>query len=259
MNNSDLFTADFVRSLPLPLQNDPNTLAIAQVIAEQLQITARLISKNTIYARIDELPEKVLDVLAYDLHVDWYDYSYPIKAKRDIIRESVRVHKRLGTKFAVETALGGIHPDSEIEEWFDYGGQPFYFRVILDTTFSRAPAGPAEVVRAVNHYKRLSAHIEEIIYQCHIGLSVRTGQKGFPYRSVKAGTVRAGTVPQRSTGAYIVREGLAIETRTTGFPFHADPTGARPYTSTGAGLHDGAVQIDTAAEETIVNGGAEDE
>ena len=35
------------------------------------------------------------------MHVDWYDYSYPIEAKRNILRDSVKVHKKMGTKYAI--------------------------------------------------------------------------------------------------------------------------------------------------------------
>lgn len=40
-----------------------------------------------------------------DLHVDWYDYNYPLEAKRDLVKNSVKVHKKMGTKYAIETAL----------------------------------------------------------------------------------------------------------------------------------------------------------
>ena len=112
MNDNDLYSVDFTRSLPPPLKNDPEMNALGRVIAEQLQITARQIPKNIIYARIDELDEQTLDILAYDLHVDWYDYGHPIAAKRAVIKDSVRVHKRLGTLYAVKTALGSVYPES---------------------------------------------------------------------------------------------------------------------------------------------------
>ena len=248
MNNNDIFTADYVRSLPLPLQNDETTRAIAEVIAEQLRQTARLIERNIVYARIDELDEKVLDVLAYDLHVDWYDYSYSIEAKRAIIKDSVRVHKRMGTKFAVETALGNIHPLSYIEEWFEYGGDPFYFRVILDTARSRVPAGPALVRKTVSMYKRLSAHIDGIVYQCSIGLVINTGEQKYGYRSPMTGTLSAGTEPQRSTEARIIPTVLEIKTAAAGFPFISPAAGTKPERSTGGALKDGTILIGTEAE-----------
>lgn len=166
MNNNDLFSVDFTRSLPPALKNDPNMLALARVIAEQLQINAKDIEKNIIYARIDELDEQTLDVLAYDLHVDWYDYSYPIEVKRQTIRDSVRVHRNLGTKFAVETALGAVFPGTRVQEWFEYGGDPYMFRVIIGATESGVSAErQTAVLERVRFYKNLRSHLEAISYQ----------------------------------------------------------------------------------------------
>lgn len=166
MNNNDLFSVDFTRSLPPALKNDPNMLALAQVIAEQLQINAKDIEKNIIYARIDELDEQTLDILAYDLHVDWYDYSYPIDVKRRTIRDSVKVHRQLGTKYAVETALGAVFPGTTIKEWFEYGGDPYMFKVIIGATESGVSAErQAAVLERVQFYKNLRSHLEAISYQ----------------------------------------------------------------------------------------------
>ena len=89
-----------------------------------------------------------------------------------IIRDSVRVHQKLGTKAAVEMALGGIHPKSEIEEWFDYGGKPYRFRIVLDTTESRVAADYDEIIKTVDIYKRLTAHLDGLYYQGSITVVV---------------------------------------------------------------------------------------
>lgn len=217
MNNNDLYTVDFTRSLPPALQHDPKMIALAKAVAEQLTITAAEIRKNIIYARLDELDEQTLDVLAYDLHVDWYDYTYPIEAKRAIIKDSVKVHKRMGTKYAVETALGNIHPNSYIEEWWQYGGEPYYFRVILDTAYSRAPAGYYAVKRAIDKYKRLTAHMESLVYQCGIGLEIHISTHIYKSRSYRAGVHLAGTIPNRNKGGAVHLGGLEIEPDAKGY------------------------------------------
>lgn len=164
--NNDLYSIDFTRALPQPLKNDPNMLALAKVIAEQMQITARQIKQNIIYARIDELDEKTLDVLAYDLHVDWYDYTYPVEVKRATIKDSVKVHRKLGTKYAVETALGNVFPGSRVEEWFEYGGEPYMFKVIIGATVAGISADrQAAVLERVRFYKNLRSHLEAISYR----------------------------------------------------------------------------------------------
>lgn len=163
--NNDIFNVDLTRTLPPVLRNDPKMQILSRVIEKELQENARMIKTNVIYARIDELPEKLLDVLAYDLHVDWYDYDYPVQVKRNLIKTSVRIHKKLGTVYAVETALGALHPRSEIVEWFDYGGEPFYFRIVLDVSESRVKASLAKIIDTVNIYKRLTTHIETVKYK----------------------------------------------------------------------------------------------
>lgn len=165
MNNEDFYSADFTNSLPPALKNDPDMMALAQTISAQLQTTAAEVRKNIIYARIDELDEATLDVLAYDLHVDWYDYSYPIEVKRRTIRDSIQVHRRLGTKYAVEKALGAVYPGTKVEEWFEYGGDPYKFRVVIGATEAGITADrQAAVLDRVRFYKNLRSHLEAISY-----------------------------------------------------------------------------------------------
>ena len=164
MNNEDFYSADFTNSLPPALKNDPDMMALAQTISAQLQATAAEIRKNIIYARIDELDEATLDVLAYDLHVDWYDYSYPIEVKRRTIRDSIQVHRRLGTKYAVEKALGAVYPGTKVEEWFEYGGDPYKFRVVIGATEAGITADrQAAVLDRIRFYKNLRSTLKQSV------------------------------------------------------------------------------------------------
>lgn len=163
--NRNIKEADFYQSFPQALKRDEKMAALGRLIAEELHITANEAEKNIIFANIDNLEERWLDVLAYDLHIDWYDYDYQIEAKRAVIKDSIRVHQKLGTKAAVETALGSIHPNSEIKEWFEYGGKPYTFRIILDVSISRVNVKLKEVIDTVNMYKRLTACIDTVDYR----------------------------------------------------------------------------------------------
>lgn len=211
MNDNDIYSIDFTRSLPPVLKNDPKMIALARTIAEQLQVTARQIEKNIIYARIDELDEQTLDVLAYDLHVDWYDYSYPIEVKRQTIKDSVKVHRKLGTKYAVETALGAVYPGTKVQEWFEYGGKPYTFRVIIGvTTEGLTAARQAEVLNRIRFYKNLRSHLEAIIYEVkkettiHVAAvhSIGTRLEVYPYLAkdiAAAGTVHVAAAVKAGT------------------------------------------------------------
>lgn len=165
MNNT-LGTVDLLRIFPPALKYDPKMTAAAQAIAKELQRTSGEIRNNIIYARIDELDEAALDVLAHDLHVDWYDFNYPIEVKRATIRDSIKIHRRLGTKYAVETALGNVFPGTKVEEWFEYGGEPYFFRVIIDATAAEVTAEKQKaVIEKVRFYKNARSHLEKIGFQ----------------------------------------------------------------------------------------------
>ena len=127
---NDIFTMDYSTLLPSALTHDPKMVALARTLAAQLLDISGHINDVLIYSNFDHLPEDLVDILAYDMHVDWYEYSYPLTVKRNLVRDSVKVHKKMGTKYAVETALGGLWPKSEVEEWYQYGGEPHHFRSV---------------------------------------------------------------------------------------------------------------------------------
>ena len=163
---NSVYEVDFVRSLPDVLQKDPKILALGRVIGGELQAIIRQSRETVIFARImTDLSENVLDILARDFNVVWYDDSYPIEVKRQIILNCVKVHRSKGTKFAVETAIGAVHPHSIVQEWFEYGGEPFHFKIIIDISQGRVPPEFTDFVninRIVALYKRLSAHLEYV-------------------------------------------------------------------------------------------------
>ena len=247
MNNT-IYGIDLTRALPPTLKNDEDMLSLARVIAGELQETGRLIRQNIIYPRIDELPENVLDILAYDLHVDWYDFDYPIEAKRGVIKDSVKVHKRLGTVYATLTALRSVYPNSEIEEWFDYGGEPFLFRVVIDVTKAKAPAEYFQIKRAIDAYKRLTAHMESLIYQCRIDIEIAIETRWWWLSANRTGKALCGTYPQRNITGALGSAVIAVQRETGGFGFSSPPAGTVPQRSTVAALRTGQIEAHSGAE-----------
>jgi phage tail P2-like protein len=167
---NDVRETDLTRGIPESLKSDPQLFALGRVIGGELQKTVRASHDAVIFARIDELPEWLLDVLARDFSVGWYKDSYPLEVKRRLIKTCVRVHKRQGTKFAVEEAIGAIYPRTEIAEWFEYGGEPHHFRVNLDISGLDPADRPDidEIRDTVWLYKRLSAWLDGIFYVINI-------------------------------------------------------------------------------------------
>ena len=136
MSNHGLTADNMMQQFPIALQKDPKTVALGQAIAKVMESRQDEIDSLRIYTRIDELPEWLLDILARDFAVDWYDRSYTLEEKRKTIKDSFYVHRHRGTKAAVERAISAIYPNPKVLEWFEYGGDPYHFKLRITVDFA---------------------------------------------------------------------------------------------------------------------------
>lgn len=68
----------------------------------------------------DKCPTEYLPWLAWALSVDKWDNTWDERTKRNVIKESISVHRQKGTIGALKKALAATDVDIQIEEWFDY-------------------------------------------------------------------------------------------------------------------------------------------
>lgn len=165
----DIYSTDFSGYLPTALKRDPKIKALAETIEKQLLKVSGNIDNVLIYSRIDELPEELVDVIAYDMHVDWYDYSLPLDTKRGILKSSVKVHKKMGTKYAVETALNELYKGIKVKEWFEYGGEPYRFRILVHIGDNGLTENTSrQIAETVRFYKNLRSHCDGVFYRLSV-------------------------------------------------------------------------------------------
>lgn len=176
--------------VPPALTRDPAMMARAAADAEAMAARLAEIDRVRIISNIDRLDETVLDILARDFKVDWWDADYSLEEKRRTLKDSWRVHKVLGTKAAVETALRAIYPKAQVQEWFEYGGEPYRFKLDIDLTGELSDAArPWRVLERVNYYKSLRSHLDSIEFTIDMGAAIL-------YAGGSAGTVvRLGLLP----------------------------------------------------------------
>lgn len=161
-----LTAENILAAFPIALQRDRDAVALAEVTARLLSRRPEEIDRLRIYPAIYQLDEKLLDTLAYDFKVDWWDANYTLEEKRRTLADSWRVHKMLGTKAAVEMAIRAIYPNTDVQEWFEYeGGKPYHFKLNIDLTDTFGDeTRPWRVLERVNFYKSLRSHLEEIVF-----------------------------------------------------------------------------------------------
>ncbi len=148
--------------IPPNLLADPQARAISAALSPELNAIDQAIFECLILARLDQLPETVVDLLAWQYHVDFYEPDLTLEQKRALVRTSIDAHRRKGTPYAVELVVKSILEDAAVQEWFDYQGEPGHFRVVVDGQLPSA-AAIRRVASAISSVKRLSAHLEALI------------------------------------------------------------------------------------------------
>lgn len=164
--SKEIKKTDFFATFPQALKKDKKMLVLGKIITEELNILENQVDKNIIYNNIDNLSEKWLDVLAYDLHIDWYDYNYEVEIKRKLVKESVKIHAKMGTKFAVEKAVGSVYGGAKVTEWFEYEGEPFCFKILVEVLQKGITKEETEKIKEkMKFYKNERSHCENISYR----------------------------------------------------------------------------------------------
>ncbi|MBQ8208623.1 MAG: phage tail protein I [Clostridia bacterium] len=201
--NDNFGTDVLLSSFPPSLAVDADKYALARVIAEELRALLGDCDKLRIYSRIDELDEELLDILAFDFAVSWYYYNGSIEIKRAQIKSCFYVHRHLGTKNSLVTALCDLCPGSNVEEWFEYGGEPYYFRIVIDVTEQRLPIVQSDVERYIEIFKSLRSVLEsnKVIYRTRDTIEMSISDEYFIYGAPKSSEhteVRAGVYPENT-------------------------------------------------------------
>ena len=165
MNKHGLTKENLVATLPPALRTDPSVVALAEALGEVLAARPAEIDLLRIYPAIDQLDERLLDILAYDFKVDWWDADYSLEEKRRTLKDSWRVHRLLGTRAAVEMAISAIYPHTQVLEWFEYGGEPYHFRLDINITNDHIDSDKQRrVLERLNFYKSLRSHNDGVTY-----------------------------------------------------------------------------------------------
>lgn len=127
--SKDIFAADMARLLTPSLKCDAGMAALAAAVDVELKEIAEKQKNLYLIANIDNLPEHIVNLLAWQWHVDFWNDELPIQRKRELVKNSIVWHRIKGTPTAVEEIVTAAYGKCKVLEWFEYGGDPYYFKV----------------------------------------------------------------------------------------------------------------------------------
>jgi phage tail P2-like protein len=82
--------------------------------------------------RHDVTPEKYLPWLAWERSVDLWRDDWSIETQRKVIANSIPFHQKKGTVGALKRALAAEDWVADVEEWFEYNGPAYTFKVKIN-------------------------------------------------------------------------------------------------------------------------------
>jgi phage tail P2-like protein len=128
-------------TLPPSIADDEQLQAIAYGLDIDLIDIAMSITTYLPYmTNLFSLPDRILNLLAWQYHVDGYDAFAPTYDRQRKVQTAIADHRRHGTLSAVKDALFEVFGnDYEIVEWWQNTPkhEPYTFRVFIHTSFGQ--------------------------------------------------------------------------------------------------------------------------
>lgn len=83
--------------------------------------------------------------------------------KRSLIKQSIKIHKIKGTKAAIKNILQALNLDGVIQEWFEYQGDPFHFKISITLNDRAYDSATFDNLKSmIDEYKNVRSVLEEI-------------------------------------------------------------------------------------------------
>lgn len=193
--------------VPSSIGRDEQVKALCQAIDVKLQRVAAKTELVLLLPRLNALPEEIIDELAWQYHVDFYDYSASLEKKRSLVRQAIAWHKRKGTPAAVEEVCTAVFKTAKVFENWEYGGEPYHFQVRLIEE-----AVPDEKVidnlqRAIQQTKNTRSWLDGLSFYRGLFGTLYFGAVVYQHKSV---TIYPAAFPaQKAKGGVYVGSGIS--------------------------------------------------
>lgn len=158
----ELKDVDILKLCPAFMREDKTNQILATGVNNVFKTWSNDMERLSVINQIDKLTAAELDQLAKDKNIFWYDTNANISVKRALIKNAKIVFNRLGTVWAVESVMNDYMPGTELQEWFDYDGEPGYFKIFTTNTGVLRTDIQA-FFNILNKIKRKSIWLESII------------------------------------------------------------------------------------------------
>lgn len=157
--------------VPENLLEDKHIRKITEVIDAVLKDIYPETAYPALISRIDELDSDTIDSLAWQWHVDFYDEDLSLEVRRELVKKSIDYHRHMGTNYAVDGVIKTCFQNAEIQENWEYGGNPYCFKVITIHAGIPDEDELGRIVQAINSVKNTRSSLDGLGFQRIIPLT----------------------------------------------------------------------------------------
>ena len=157
--------------VPENLLEDKHIRKITEVIDAALKDIYPETAYPALISRIDELDSDTIDSLAWQWHVDFYDEDLSLEVRRELVKKSIDYHRHMGTNYAVDGVIKTCFQNAEIQENWEYGGNPYCFKVITIHAGIPDEDELGRIVQAINSVKNTRSSLDGLGFQRIIPLT----------------------------------------------------------------------------------------
>lgn len=179
---------DVKQALPDSIAGDENVQVLAEMLTAEFIQLADMSNLLLMLPNVSKQSDDVLDQLAWHLHVDFYNQDAPREEREALIYQSIAWHGRKGTPSAVEDMVKTIYATAEVDEWYQYNGEPYHFRVNVY----------GDAVTDAEKLKKMETSVEAV-------KNVRSFFDGFNFINVVNSITYVGSIPGYDNTRIVVK------------------------------------------------------
>ena len=130
--------------------------------------------RTMLFANVEHLEDKELDLLAAMLHAPYYKSDFDLKTKRELVKNAVRYRNYAGKNISIQEILALFYGEIDVEEWHEYNGAPYHFRMVSKDKVLTVQM-VQECLRIIELLKRITADYDGIRFEKDIDINEFAG------------------------------------------------------------------------------------
>lgn len=157
---------------PENMKYTPECIALGYALQKANQRFIKAANQTSVFSVIDTLPENIIDVLAIELRTQYYDESFSLEQKRELVKGTMTWYNKAGTVSAVQEMVDTVFDSGIVLEWFETGGEPGTFTISTSDTVT--PELISKFTEVVKYVKNVRSHMTGIVVGNRVDFALKS-------------------------------------------------------------------------------------